>query len=79
MVALGVGFLAVPMVSYVYKSTGEFAWLFGLFAGISLTLAAVAFLLPAGIAPPPRVLASTLTPSPAPGGAGGGAGGGGGD
>lgn len=77
-VALGVGFLAVPLVSYVYRSTGEFVWLFGLFAGISLSVAALAFLLPAGIAPPPRALAPTLAPSPAvPSVAGDGAAGGG--
>jgi MFS family permease len=74
-VALGVGFLAVPLVSYVYQSTGEFVWLFGLFAGISLSMAALAFLLPTGIAPPPRALASSLASSPAAGGAAGGAGG----
>ncbi len=71
-VALGVGFLAVPLVSYVYQSTGEFVWLFGLFAGISLSMVGLAFLLPAGIAPPPRALASSLASSPAAGGAAGG-------
>ena len=46
--ALGVSSLAVPLISLVYGSTGDFTYLFGSFALISILIAGAALFLPGG-------------------------------
>jgi len=53
LVSLGVSTLAVPMVSLVYGVTGEFVWLFALFAVLSLLIVGCSAFLPRTPAPTP--------------------------
>ena len=50
---LTVAAVAVPLVSFVYGTTQEFVVLFGLFAALSLVIAAAGSLLPRGEKAPP--------------------------
>ena len=50
---LGVAALGVPLVAFVYQTSGGFAWLFVIYAGLALVIAATALLLLPG-APAPR-------------------------
>lgn len=58
--SLGVGSLAVPLVSLVYSTTRDFVVLFGLFAGFAAVIALAATALPRGEGP-------TVSPQPAGG------------
>lgn len=53
LIALGVGALAVPLVSLVYGITGDFMWLFALFSGLSVLIIGCATFLPRMPAPIP--------------------------
>ena len=46
MIGLGVAALGVPLVAVVHDTTGGFAWLFVIYAGLALLIAATASLLP---------------------------------
>ena len=48
---LGVAALGVPLVAFVHQTSGGFAWLFVIYAGLALVIAATALLLPGEPAP----------------------------
>lgn len=47
LLTLGVSAVAVPLIAWVYAATQDFYWLFVILAGLSLTAAVAAWLLPA--------------------------------
>ena len=51
---LGVAALGVPLVAFVYQTSGGFAWLFVIYAGLALVIAATALLLLLPGEPAPR-------------------------
>jgi MFS family permease len=48
LISLGISSLAVPLVAFVYGTTRDFVWLFGLFAVLSLLVVGIASFLPRG-------------------------------
>ena len=52
MLGLGVAALGVPLVAYVHQTSGGFAWLFVIYAGLALVIAATALLLLPGESAP---------------------------
>jgi MFS family permease len=63
LISLGISALAVPLVAFVYGSTKDFVWLFGIFAMLSLLVVAIGSFLPRG----GRPLVTALAPQLAPG------------
>jgi MFS family permease len=51
LISLGIASVAVPIVALVYGATGDFVWLFGLFAVLSLLIVGIGSFLPKGDAP----------------------------
>lgn len=46
MLSIGVAALAVPLVAFIHKATGDFYWLFVVLAGFSATIVLAALWLP---------------------------------
>jgi len=67
LISLGISALAVPLVAFVYGTTRDFVWLFGLYAVLSLLVVGIGSFLPKG----DRPLVAALAPKLAPGGGGG--------
>ncbi len=67
LISLGISALAVPLVAFVYGTTHDFVWLFGLYAVLSLLVVGIGSFLPKA----DRPLVAELAPKLAPGGGGG--------